>query len=60
MNIVMGNVRYSAPQLINADLALKVLESLKPKLGDPWEEIYIIPVFLKPGKHSVLVQNQCD
>lgn len=56
----MENCRYPHPNLINADLALKVIEMIYPKLGDPWEDIYILSVFLKPGKHTMLIQNQQD
>ena len=37
-----------------------MIEKIKPKLGHPWEDVYILPVFLKPGKHTLLVQNQSE
>ena len=57
MNIVMSKCRYQQPNLVNADLAIKIIEQMKPKITEPWEDIYLLPVFLKPGKHTFLIDN---
>jgi hypothetical protein len=56
-NVVMGKCRYQNPNLINADLAMKIIDRLRPTLGEAWEDIYVLPAFLKPGKHTFLVDN---
>lgn len=52
----MGSVRYPKPELVNADLALKVFQATHSDNVDDWEDAYVIPVFLKPGKHTILVE----
>lgn len=56
INILMNNSRYSKPELINADLALKVIQSTNTESVDQWEDVYVLPIFLKPGKHTLLFE----
>ena len=52
MTTIEKSLRYRQPHLVNADLALKVIENTDSK-----EPVYVLPVFLKPGKHSFLVSS---
>lgn len=56
INTLMGSVRYPKPELVNADLALKVFQATHSENVDDWEDAYVIPVFLRPGKHTILVE----
>lgn len=51
----MKGVRYPKPELVNADIALKVIQTTHFEV-DAWEDVYVVPVFLKPGKHTLLFQ----
>ena len=56
INVLMGSLRYPKPELVNADLALKVFQATQSDKVDQWEDAYVLPVFLKPGKHTLLIE----